>query len=55
MYYTDRLHLVQEYKEWLELQNSTNNFTLCGSYETFLVFLELKGLLNNYKYKKEGD
>ena len=47
MNFKQRLELVQEYKEWVKEQNTKHDFNLCDNHETFLAFLESKGLLRD--------
>lgn len=51
MKFSDRLKLTMEYRQWLEQENDKNNFCIPSNPETFLVFLETKGLI---KEKSEG-
>lgn len=52
MRFCDRLALVREYRIWVEEQNKKYNFDLYDNHETFLAFLEAKGLLNEKPQEK---
>lgn len=45
MLYKDRLKLVEDYNKWLDGQNSKNDFKIKDNHETFLAYLDSKGLL----------
>ena len=45
MLYKDRISIVKDYQKWLEEQNNKNDFKIVDSSETFLAYLDSKGLL----------
>ena len=47
MKFSDRLKIVQDYKAFLEEQNSKNDFTISDEYLNFVGYLDSRGLLND--------
>lgn len=53
MRFIDRVRVSQEYSDWLKRQNEQNNFKMPFNPETFLAYLESKGMLNQFDTEKD--
>ena len=49
MRFKDKVKLSQEYAEWLKTENEKNDFMMPFNPETFLTFLDAKGMLKEPK------
>ena len=53
MNYSDRLMIIRLYRKWMDEIYSKDGIRPLDNYETFLVFLSLKGFLKEGEKKDE--